>query len=638
MRNKKTIIILTVIALALLLTTTFSSSIAIRTERQDDRSNPIDNKYAVIFVGRYFGALYQWTNLSWIQQYYTWYLNDAAKMYLMLRDTYEYSEDNIFLLVRLLPDNIPNPDGDSYFQVPDIFDTSWIDYTASEENLEMVLNKFKPGGEKELTLDDSLYVTIIDHGGNYGGGGINWLTPYQGIDTAWENEANAFDNDLDTKAKYDYPNDGWSAPLKLALASPTSVKGFRINANNREKFDKLKLEFYNNDILVLGPIEFSGWPEDSWKNYRFDDCIVDEVRIKFHENDPVFGFGILKAFVNEFDFWPSSEPDDFINSYFGCPFNSIPAALLTIFGIDVEKLHDYELANYVSEINANIIYVLQPCCSGGFIDDLSGPNRIICTSCRGSQTADGWIGAFREALNEDVYADYDNNGYISIQEAYEYSALYVIDYIDTHDGCKEYNPLIDDNSDEIGHHVTETGYNPDLPGFDGYIADATYLNNVEVLDIEQLMSDRGLPIRYAADGSWSGAQSFTPTVDKITKAEIYIRKFGYIDPEFDLVVELRTDDPQGNLIDTLTFIPEEISSSWEWITLDFSDVTVTSGTEYFIVCQPAPSGVTTSFGYEWGFAFGNQYDDGAFWFTRDGGGLWRDLPTSYEFTFKTYGY
>lgn len=62
------------------------------------------------------------------------------------------------------------------------------------------------------------------------------------------------------------------------------------------------------------------------------------------------------------------------------------------------------------------------------------------------------------------------------------------------------------------------------------------------------------------------------------------------------------------------------------------------GTDYLIVCPPAPSGVTTSFGYEWGYAWGDQYQPGSFWFTRDGGGLWRDLPTMYEFTFRTYGY
>ena len=72
--------------------------------------------------------------------------------------------------------------------------------------------------------------------------------------------------------------------------------------------------------------------------------------------------------------------------------------------------------------------------------------------------------------------------------------------------------------------------------------------------------------------------------------------------------------------------------------LNFDDVSVEQDANLFIVIPPAPSGVTTSFGYEWGYAFGNQYDDGSFWFTRDGGELWCDLPTMYEFAFRTFGY
>ena len=150
------------------------------------------------------------------------------------------------------------------------------------------------------------------------------------------------------------------------------------------------------------------------------------------------------------------------------------------------------------------------------------------------------------------------------------------------------------------------------------------------------MSDRGFPVRHALDGDWAGAQSFLPTVTAISRAEIYLRAFGT--PEFDLTVELRSDDPQGTLLDTLTFTPSEVSSSWGWFPLNFEDTTVYLGTDYFIVCPPAPSGVTTSFGYEWGYVFGDQYNNGSFWFTRDGGGLWRDLPTMYEFTFKTVSY
>ena len=88
---------------------------------------------------------------------------------------------------------------------------------------------------------------------------------------------------------------------------------------------------------------------------------------------------------------------------------------------------------------------------------------------------------------------------------------------------------------------------------------------------------------------------------------------------------------------TVIFSTGDVPNSWTWFEVDFSDITVDSGTDYFIVIPPAPSGITDSFGYEWGYAFGDQYSEGSFWFTRDGGNLWRDLPSMYEFTFRTYG-
>jgi hypothetical protein len=154
-------------------------------------------------------------------------------------------------------------------------------------------------------------------------------------------------------------------------------------------------------------------------------------------------------------------------------------------------------------------------------------------------------------------------------------------------------------------------------------------------EVQQLEFDRGFPVRHAVDGDWAGAQNFTPTGDVLTSTELYLRSFGT--PEFDLTVELREDDPQGTLLDTQVFSPGEVPSSWEWFIIDFDDVMIDPGTDYFIVVPPAPSGVTTSFGYEWGYAIGNPYADGSFWFTRDGGGLWRDLPDSYEFSFIVHG-
>jgi len=152
---------------------------------------------------------------------------------------------------------------------------------------------------------------------------------------------------------------------------------------------------------------------------------------------------------------------------------------------------------------------------------------------------------------------------------------------------------------------------------------------------EQTVNDRGFPIRHTWDGDWGAAQNFTTTGSTINSVDIILRKFG--SPEFDLIVELREGGPEGTLIDSIVFIPDDVSSSWDWLHIDVIDTAVTPESDYFIVLPPAPSGVSTSFGYEWKYAFGDQYQPGSFWFTRDGGGLWRDLPTMYEFSFCVFG-
>lgn len=156
------------------------------------------------------------------------------------------------------------------------------------------------------------------------------------------------------------------------------------------------------------------------------------------------------------------------------------------------------------------------------------------------------------------------------------------------------------------------------------------------LDVNQSIKDRGFPIRRASDGQWGGAQNFTPTKTIVTSVELYVRKMGT--PEFDLTVELREDGPQATLLDTVIIPATSVPDTWGWITADVADVAVGGGADLFIVLPPAPNGTTTSFGYEWGYAFGDLYAGGAFWFTRNGGVLWRDLPDTYEFTFRTYGY
>jgi len=223
----------------------------------------------------------------------------------------------------------------------------------------------------------------------------------------------------------------------------------------------------------------------------------------------------------------------------------------------------------------------------------------------------------------------------------EYSLYESCDWI-------EVSPLSGDSTgehDTIAVDIYTTGlstgshqYNIDIISNGGNEIFSVYIYIVdsdEITDIEQAIYDRGFPIRYALDGSWGGAQSFTPTVDTLTRVEIHLRKFGT--PTFDLKVEIRENSPTGTLIDTVVFTPAEVASNWGWLNIDFDNIVVTPGKQYFVKLLPPSSNPGNSFGYEWGYAFGDKYPGGSFWFTRDGGGLWRDLPSMYEFAFRTYG-
>ena len=185
-------------------------------------------------------------------------------------------------------------------------------------------------------------------------------------------------------------------------------------------------------------------------------------------------------------------------TYFGCPlydtvdvlqyftflFNHIDSNsnlinsvqnLIELLGFQMEpqKVYDYEFSSYVENIKAKMIFALQPCHSGGFIKELAGKNRIICTASRVKQFADAWIEPFTRALNGAAGADYNCDNKISIQEAYRYAA----EYVEAHfDSKHPQHPLIDDNGDGLGSHLRESSYDPTNPEKDGYIAAQTYLD------------------------------------------------------------------------------------------------------------------------------------------------------------------
>lgn len=137
-----------------------------------------------------------------------------------------------------------------------------------------------------------------------------------------------------------------------------------------------------------------------------------------------------------------------------------------------KKVYDFELKSYTSGINAKrIIFILQPCFSGGFIRELSGYNRVVLAASRSSQSA------FADFLGR-VYTGLKVKTN-SLLDVYESTALSVKEDIgdgnspnDIYDDNLGFqHVLIDDNGDNYGSYFEDSDYNPSISGKDGYIAD-----------------------------------------------------------------------------------------------------------------------------------------------------------------------
>jgi len=128
-----------------------------------------------------------------------------------------------------------------------------------------------------------------------------------------------------------------------------------------------------------------------------------------------------------------------------------------------ETIQDDELATEINKVNAGeISIVMEQCYSGGFIDDLEGANRVIATACDYDETSCGmgyytydefifdWIAAVagEDPNGNYVNADYSGDGFVSMQEAFDY-AVY-------NDACAE-TPQYYSNENTLGEYLTLLG-------------------------------------------------------------------------------------------------------------------------------------------------------------------------------------
>jgi len=152
-------------------------------------------------------------------------------------------------------------------------------------------------------------------------------------------------------------------------------------------------------------------------------------------------------------------------------------------------------------------------------------------------------------------------------------------------------------------------------------------SGTEQLDQYQETYDHDL---YLYSVRW-GAQSFKPTVNTLTRIELYLSKSG--NPPDNLVIEIHSGTISGPIITSTTVSPSSIDHSYSWVSIDIPDVSVTPGDSYFIVIHTLSG--DNSNAYKWGFTTSNPYPDGNLWFSSDRGQHWSEY--TYDTCFRTYG-
>ena len=111
--------------------------------------------------------------------------------------------------------------------------------------------------------------------------------------------------------------------------------------------------------------------------------------------------------------------------------------------------------------------------SGEFIKSLAAKGRIVITATRNGQetNATRFAGFFISALSA-ADADTDQDGHVSVLEAFVYASRLTGDYYKRAGRLATEHALIDDNGDGVGHEKAEAG--------EGLLARATYLDSLSV--------------------------------------------------------------------------------------------------------------------------------------------------------------
>ena len=160
---------------------------------------------------------------------------------------------------------------------------------------------------------------------------------------------------------------------------------------------------------------------------------------------------------------------------------------------------------------------------------------------------------------------------------------------------------------------------------------------MEVID-QQQESDCGWGVDVYTR-HWE-AQSFTPTLETLTKVTVHFFKTAYYVPSgINITVHIRATLTGDDLV-SLSKNASVITQDATWVEFDFSDITVIPGNKYYIICEN--NGGTSLACYAWLFKKNNAYNGGEAWRSNDSGATWtldEDPPDwiGLDCCFFTYG-
>lgn len=137
--------------------------------------------------------------------------------------------------------------------------------------------------------------------------------------------------------------------------------------------------------------------------------------------------------------------------------------------------------------------------------------------------------------------------------------------------------------------------------------------------------------------NYSVAQSFTPTLNVITRVELYLYKF-FTGSNYELFVSIRSD-LDGDDLTTVSITPD-MGIYGKWIEFDLPDIKLEVGTTYWIICS---SNQENDLFLPYGWIYldseisGGGYDEGLSSLNNPNNNFTWEMNMNQDTCFRTYG-